>query len=104
MINHVYLQVGFGWALRAAGFVFLGLLVISNTIMRSRLKPTPKKFHVMQFIHPLEEPRFLFLTLACFTFAMAVYQPGTFIILDATSKGIDGSTASYLLAVLNAVR
>ena len=104
MINHLYHNVGFGWALRATGFVLLGLLVITNALVRPRLNPIPKKFCVMDFIDPFRELRYLFLTLACFTFAMAVYLPNTFIILNALSRHMNASLAGYLLAILNASR
>ncbi|KAH8680563.1 MFS monocarboxylate transporter [Xylariales sp. PMI_506] len=103
MVNRIYHTAGFGWALRAVGFVFLGLLAIGNTFIKSRVHPTPKRFHIMDFINPLKEPRFLLVALACFSFAMAVYLPATFIILDSTSRGMDYNLASYLLAIMNAV-
>jgi hypothetical protein len=104
MINHVYREANFGWALRATGFVFLGLLIIANIFVKSRLKPTPTKLDVVAHVRPLKEPPFALVTLGCFFFAMAVYLPGTFIILDAISKGVQISLASYLLSILNASR
>ena len=104
MVNHIYRSVNFSWALRAVGFLFLALLVVVNLSIKSRLKPSQKRAHIMDFVRPLKEPRFLFVSLACLTFAMSVYQPATFIILESLSKGMDSNLASYLLAILNAVR
>jgi hypothetical protein len=104
MVNHVYHKLNFGWALRVTGFAFLALLALANILIKPRLKPMPKKLQVMTFIDPLKEPPFALLTLACFSFAMAVYLPGTFIILDAISKGMNSNLASYLLSILNASR
>ncbi|OAG07529.1 MFS general substrate transporter [Paraphaeosphaeria sporulosa] len=102
MVNHIYDDIGFGWALRVVGFVFLGLLTITNVLLKSRLTHVVKKPHPKDFMEPLQEPPFLFLTAACFFFAMAVYQPGTFIALNAQREGIPDHISNYLLSILNA--
>jgi hypothetical protein len=104
MVNHVYKELDFGWALRVTGFAFLALLISTNILLKVRIKPTPTKLQVMTLVHPLQEPRFALLTLGCFSFAMAVYLPGTFITLGATRKNLHGQLASYLLSILNASR
>jgi hypothetical protein len=104
MVNHVYQKLNYGWALRATGFVFLTLLIIANTLTKSRLRPIPKKLQIMAFVHPLKEPPFALLTLACFSFAMAVYQPGIFINLDAIKRNMNRDLAGYLLSIMNASR
>jgi predicted permease len=104
MVNHVYREADFGWALRATGFVFLGFLIMANILVKSRLKPTPKKLDLMAHIRPLQEPPFALVALACFFFAMSIYLPGTFITLDAIMKGMQGNLAGYLLSILNASR
>lgn len=43
MLNHLFPTVGFAWAVRAQSFLYLGLLVISNLIMKTRLPPGGKK-------------------------------------------------------------
>ncbi|CRG83783.1 putative transporter ESBP6 [Talaromyces islandicus] len=103
MVNRLNSEVNFGWALRAVGFLFLGFVIAANFLTASRIKHVPKRFHIMDFIRPLKEPRFLLTSLACFAFAISVYLPATFIILDATKQGVDRGLASYLLAILNAV-
>jgi MFS family permease len=102
MVNRIYDSIGFGWALRVVAFVFFGLLIVTNVLLKSRLTHVAKKPHPMDFVEPLYEPPFLFLTGACFFFAMAVYQPGTFITLNAQREGVRGSVSNYLLSMLNA--
>jgi len=104
MINHIYRSLGFGWALRVVGFLFLGLVIVCNAFIRSRLTHVPKPARVKAFAEPLHEPAFLFLTSACFFFAMAVYQPGTFIALNAAREHVRPNIANYLLSMLNASR
>ena len=102
MVNHVYHNIGFGWALRVVGFVFIGLLAVTNVLLKSRLLHVAKKPHPMDFLQPLQEPPFLFLTAACFFFALAVYQPGTFIALNAQRQGVHSNVTNYLMSMLNA--
>lgn len=101
-MNHIYDNIGFGWALRVVGFVFLGLLLVTNVILKSRLTHIPKRPHPRDFLEPLQELPFFLLTTACFFFAMAVYQPGTFIALNAQRDGLPTNISNYLLSMLNA--
>jgi MFS family permease len=102
MVNHIYDNIGFGWALRVVGFVFLGLLLVTNVMLKSRLTHIPKRPHPRDFVEPLQELPFFLLTTACFFFALAVYQPGTFIALNAQRDGLPTNISNYLLSMLNA--
>ena len=80
------------------------MLIIANALVRSALKHQPKRFHIKEFINPLKEPRFILVSLACFMTFLAVFLPGTFIVLDSISKGMSNGLAFYLIPILNAVR
>jgi MFS family permease len=43
MVNRLIPMIGFGWTMRICAFLMLGLLVITNLTVRSRLRPQPKK-------------------------------------------------------------
>lgn len=43
MLNHLFESMGFAWAVRAQSFLYLGLLIISNLIMKTRLPAGGKK-------------------------------------------------------------
>ncbi|KAH8807190.1 major facilitator superfamily domain-containing protein [Xylogone sp. PMI_703] len=103
LVEQMNRKVSFGWAIRTTAFIFLGLLIISNTLLRSALKHTPKPFNIMDFVNPLKEPRFVLVSMACFMIFLSVFQPSTFIVLDAVRHGMSNDTAFYLIAVLNAV-
>ena len=90
--------------MRTCGFIFLGLLVIANLTVESRLKPRPTPFHVMELIRPLKEPAFLCVALGSFFFFWGVFLPTNFIILEAQYFGMSTQLAGYLLAILNAAR
>ncbi|OKL57666.1 hypothetical protein UA08_06944 [Talaromyces atroroseus] len=103
LIAQMYRKVNFGWAVRTAAFIFLGLLAIANVFLRSALKHKPKPFRVTDFVSPLKEPRFILVSMACFMIFLGVFLPGNFIVLDAIRHGMNANLAFYLLAVLNGV-
>ena len=41
ILQKLFNSVGWGWALRIQGFIFLVLVIIANILIRSRLPPTP---------------------------------------------------------------
>lgn len=52
MVNYLVVSVGFAWAMRSTAFLFLGLLVIGNLTVKSRLPPTKRPFRFKAFIVP----------------------------------------------------
>lgn len=104
MIERLIPQIGFGWTMRACAFLFLGLLLIGNLTVVSRLKPKPTPFVVKEFLIPFKEPPFQMLALGSFFFFWGVFLPTNFIILEAEHYGMSVGLAGYLLAILNATR
>lgn len=39
MLERLFDQLGWGWALRIQGFIFIFLLIVANLLIRSRLEP-----------------------------------------------------------------
>ena len=104
MIERLIPQIGFAWTMRACAFLFLGLLVIANLTVESRLKPNPTRFDIMDFFRPFEEIPFLCVALGSFFFFWGLFLPTNFIILEAQYYGMSTRLAGYLLAILNAAR
>lgn len=104
MIYQLIPKIGFAWSMRSAAFLILGLMIIANLTVKSRLDPRFSPFILMDFIKPLSEPPFLFIALATFIFQFGTFLPFNFIILQARFEGMSEHLASYLLAILNAAR
>lgn len=102
MVDRLVRQVGFGWAMRTCAFMILGLLAFSNVTVRSRIPPTPKKFHLRQFWSPLAEVPYLLLTIGTFLFMLGLFNPMNYISLYGRQHGVDANLSSYLLPILNA--
>ncbi len=104
MIDRLIPQIGFAWSMRTAAFMILGLMIIANLTVKSRLEPRPSPFLIMEFVRPLREPPFLATALASFLFFFGTFLPFNFIILQAQAEGMSAGLADYLLAILNAAR
>ena len=102
MIEKLIAEHGFPWAMRAAAFLILGLLVYANLTVKSRLPPTPKPWSIMDFVRPFTELPYFLTVFAAFLFFFGMFLPFTFIILSAEYNGMSANLAGYLLAVLNA--
>ena len=104
MVVRLIPKVGFPWAMRIIGFVILGLLIIVNVTVKSRIRHTPKRFRVAAYTVPFKEPSFALLTLSVTVFIFALYLPSTFLVLQAQSVGMSHTLSEYLIPILNAAR
>ncbi len=102
MVNHLVVSAGFAWAMRATAFLFLGLLIIGNLTIKSRLPPSKKPLKFMAFITPFSEGPFLLLTIATFMIYIGAFLPFNFIIVQAKAQGMSPSLAGYMVSIINA--
>ena len=119
MVPRLIRQVGFPWTMRICAFIILGMLIIANLTVKSRLAPRPQKFDVMEFIRPLKQTSFVLLCIASFFFFFGTFLPFNYLILQyvhtlcelcsnanaihrAQKLGMSQGLAQYLLAMLNA--
>lgn len=102
MVQHLIPQIGFGWTMRAVAFMFLGLLVIANLTIKSRLPPARRPFHFIELVKPFTEMPFLLLALAGFFTYIGGFLPFNFLILQGEASGMSANLASYLVPIINA--
>lgn len=55
MVQRLVVEVGFGWTMRICAFLILGLLIVANLTIRSRIPPQPKPVKLVDFVKPLKE-------------------------------------------------
>ena len=102
MLQQLLPQVGFAWATRAMGFVFFGLLVAANLLIRSRLPPRPGGT-VLPDPRIFKDPAFLLTTLGVFFEEWGLFVPITYLSVFAISTGVlSQSFAFQLVAIFNA--
>lgn len=104
MVAKLVPKIGFPWTIRVVAFVILGICVIVNVTVKSRLSPRPKPWSAKSFGFPFREATFVTFVLANFVFAFGTFIPYNFIILQAQAAGMSSNLSSYLLPILNAAR
>jgi MFS family permease len=82
MVSKLIPRIGFPWTMRATAFMLLGMLIIANLTVKSRLAPNPRKLDVMEFVRPLREPAFALICVASFMFFFGTFLPFNFVILQ----------------------
>lgn len=104
MVSKLIPEVGFPWAMRICAFLILGMLVISNLTLKSRLPPQKKPFDAMNFVRPLKDIKFVATVGASFFFFWGMFLPFTFVITQAQRYGMSEDLSLYLIPILNAAR
>jgi MFS family permease len=66
MVIKLIPEVGFGWAMRICAFLILGLMIVGNLTLRSRIPPMARPVKFMDFIRPFMEPNFALLAFGSF--------------------------------------
>ncbi|KAK8229183.1 MFS monocarboxylate transporter-like protein [Phyllosticta capitalensis] len=103
MLQSLFPKVGFAWACRYLGFLFLFLCIIDQLLIRSRLPPKPGSSIWPDFTI-LRDKKFALVTLGTFCMEWGLFIPITYIASFALeSGGVFTDAFSYqLIAILNA--
>jgi MFS family permease len=100
MLRSLFESVGWAWSVRSVGFLCLGLCVISNIFIRSRLPPA-----VNANIHPdftiLRNRAFLYTTIGLFLLEFSLFIPLTYISSYMLANGFAEDFSYKLLPILN---
>jgi MFS family permease len=102
MVERLIQEAGFGWAMRGVAFLILGVLVVANILIKSRLPPLRKGFKLRDFVAPFSEPPFLVLTIGSFFIYVGGFLPFNFLIAQAKASGMSDDLAGYLIPIVNA--
>jgi uncharacterized membrane protein len=104
MVQRLIKSIGFGWAIRCTAFLFLGLLIFANLVIKSRLPPSKKVLTVKDFVSPFKEVPFMLLVLSAFFVYLGGFLPFNYIIVQAKAQGMSTNLAGYLVPIVNAAR
>ncbi|KAH7303657.1 major facilitator superfamily domain-containing protein [Stachybotrys elegans] len=103
MISRMIRYNGYGWALRTAGFLILGLQIVAILTVRPRVKPVPRPMAFKRFLAPFSEFNFVLLLAGIFLLTFGIYIPLIFLALQALEQAnVSTEMANYLIAILNA--
>ena len=101
MLQSLIPKLGFPWATRVMGFIFLLLTITANLLIRSRLPPT-KGASALPDLRIFRNPTFFLTTLGVFFVEWGLFVPLSYISSYALAHGITPAFSYQLLAVLNA--
>ena len=102
MLPELFDRVGFAWAIRIMGLIFLVLLIIANLLIKSRLPPK-KGGSVWPDFRIFRNPNFAITTAGVFFMEFGLFVPLTYIASWALKTNVSNSAFAYQLpAILNA--
>ncbi|KAF6752787.1 major facilitator superfamily domain-containing protein [Ephemerocybe angulata] len=102
LLNNVFnSSAGYGWGIRAVGFITLGLLIIANVLLRPRLPP--KRNSAQASLRTIiKDVPFLFFMLGAFLLFLGVFVPFFYLQLYAVLHGVDVRFSKYAITIMNA--
>ncbi|KAK2784632.1 hypothetical protein FQN53_008350 [Emmonsiellopsis sp. PD_33] len=102
MVERLVTRIGYAWTMRVCAFTILGLCVIANLTIKSRIPPNPKPFKLTDFTSPFKEMPFLLTTIASWLFFWGIFLPFTFIISTGRAYGMSPNLTGYVIPIVNA--
>jgi predicted MFS family arabinose efflux permease len=101
MLQQLFPKIGFAWATRAMGFIFILLFTVANLLIKSRLPPKRGASAIPDF-RIFRNPTFALTTAGVFLTEWGLFVPLSYISSYALSERVDPAFSYQLLAILNA--
>lgn len=98
-LQRLFETVGWAWALRIQGFVFLILLVIANALIRSRIRPKPGQSSMPDF-RILRSVPFSLVTIGTYLMEWALFTPIAYLTIFAVKSGAMSEAFSFQLVAI----
>ncbi|KAL8827911.1 MAG: hypothetical protein Q9191_002900 [Dirinaria sp. TL-2023a] len=100
VLRRLIAEIGFGWAVRVMAFIMLTTLLLSLSVMRSRLPPR-KSGPIVDF-SAFRDPGYSIFLASVFITYTGLYVPFFYVESYATNIGINEDMAFYMLIMMNA--
>lgn len=103
MLQKLFPKLGFAWATRVLGFIYVFLLVLANVLIRSGLpSKTFRKIDLLPNVKIFRSAPYTLFVLGVFMFEFALFIPINYISSYALYQGFSSALPYQLLAILNA--
>ncbi|KAF9548526.1 MFS general substrate transporter [Agrocybe pediades] len=102
MLNNLLPKIGFAQTVRASAYIVLGLLIVSNCLMRTPHAKVVSDRPVINIKGFFVDPPYLSTGIGAFFGLFGFYFPLVYLQLYANTHGIDPNLAFYSIAILNA--
>jgi len=100
MLQSLIPKIGFGWATRVMGFIFIFVCTIANILIRSRLPPAANANSKPDF-RIFKDPAFALVVLGTFLLELALFIPLAYISSYALANGFSTAFSYQILPILN---
>ena len=102
MLQALFPKIGFAWATRVMGFIFVGCVILANLFVRSRLPPKPGG-RVLPDFRIFRNTAFLLTTIGVFLEEWGLFIPITYLTTFSLASGAMSPTFAYqVIAIFNA--
>lgn len=102
MLQNLFPKVGFAWATRILGFVYIALLVVANLLIKARLPPRPGG-SVLPDFRIFRDRAFALTTVGVFFAEWGLFIPISYLTSYALSSGAMSQSFAYnLISIFNA--
>lgn len=102
MLQNLFPKVGWGWATRILGFIYVALLIVANLLIKSRLPPRLGG-SVLPDLRIFRDRAFALTTVAVFFEEWGLFIPISYLTSYALSSGAFSQTFAYqMIAIFNA--
>jgi MFS family permease len=91
-------DIGFGWTVRITAFIMVPILVLSALAIKARLPPRESNFFLFS---AFRDPGYDIVVAGAFFLFLGMFTPLLFLPTYAVLHGMDETTASYLVAMVN---
>lgn len=95
-------RVGYPWTMRIVGFLMLGIVVLVNLTVKSRVEHVAKPFRAGEYLEPSRDPAFCLVAVGMAVFVVGLFLPLSFLVLQARSRGLSMELSQYLVLIMNA--
>ncbi|KXJ86983.1 major facilitator superfamily domain-containing protein [Microdochium bolleyi] len=103
MLSRLIKEIGFPWTMRAVAFLLLALCSVACLLIKTRVKPSPRRFAWEDYIGGFKESIMIITVVGGFLFFFGMFLPMSYIIVQAQASGISLALIPYLLPIINAV-
>ncbi|KAK5121323.1 hypothetical protein LTR85_005489 [Meristemomyces frigidus] len=102
MLQSLFPKMGWAWATRVQGFIFIILLILANLLIRARLPPRPGG-SVLPDFRIFRQPAFMLVTVGTYFLEWGLFIPITYLASYSLNSGAMSHTFSYqIIAIFNA--
>ncbi|TVY91703.1 Fujikurins efflux protein [Lachnellula willkommii] len=102
MISRLIPRIGFPWAMRSSAFLVLGLLIIANLTIASRVPPDPRPVSKKILLGPFVDLKLMLVNVGFLLMTLGVFIPINTIAVESLQHGLSFTLSHYLVATLNA--